>query len=408
MGLESATFISQLDNANPLGGDPINQGDDHIRLVKAVLQSQFPNLTAAAINATIVEFNVLAGLLASTAELNIMNGALLSTAELNTLNGILSSTAELNSLSDFVGTNNRALRVDGFGKIVVSLVTDTELNILDGLLASTAELNKLNGLLASTAELDTMDGILSTTSELNRLQSYIGTIDRALVSDASGNIVVSPVTVAELNILDGLVSSTTELNRLQSFVGTASRAVVTDGSGNLVVSLVTTTELNLLDGLLANATELNILDGATLTTAELNFVDGVTSLIQTQLNGKALSAHSHTGAEISALDAGDTTTGVFALARIPTIDTANIAASAIGRSQIANSVTTTAGTLGAGGVLFALNNWALFPMVHAASTFQRMTAHTTDGSSASSPRFRLVSTSGSFGYDVDHRWIIAA
>ena len=35
-------------------------------------------------------------------------------------------------------------------------------------------------------------------------------------------------------------------------------------------------------------------------------------------SGNALTAHSHTGAEISALDAGDTTTGIFAAARIPT------------------------------------------------------------------------------------------
>lgn len=189
MGLESATFISQLDNANPLGGDPINQGDDHIRLVKSVLQTQFPNITAAALNATVVEFN------------------------------------------------------------------------------------KLVGLLASTAELNTMNGILSTTAELNRLQSYVGTLNRALVSDGSGNIVVSPVTVAELNLLDGLLASTSELN---------------------------------------------ILNGATLSTAELNFVDGVTSLIQGQLNGKAPTAHSHTGAEISALDAADTTTGTFNQDRVPT------------------------------------------------------------------------------------------
>ena len=94
MGLETATFISQLDPLFPLGGDPINKGDDHIRLLKDVLQSQFPNLAAVAVNPTAVELNLLVGLLATAAELNIMDGALLSTAELNTLNGITASTAE--------------------------------------------------------------------------------------------------------------------------------------------------------------------------------------------------------------------------------------------------------------------------------------------------------------------------
>ena len=48
-------------------------------------------------------------------------------------------------------------------------------------------------------------------------------------------------------------------------------------------------------GVTASATELNVLDGITATTTELNYVDGVTSNIQTQLNGKASSSHSHSG-----------------------------------------------------------------------------------------------------------------
>ena len=47
MGLESATYVSQLDSANPLGSDQKLQGDDHLRLIKAVLQSSFPNSSKA-------------------------------------------------------------------------------------------------------------------------------------------------------------------------------------------------------------------------------------------------------------------------------------------------------------------------------------------------------------------------
>lgn len=43
MGLESATYVSDLVNTNPVGGDPVSQGDDHLRLLKATLQSTFPN-----------------------------------------------------------------------------------------------------------------------------------------------------------------------------------------------------------------------------------------------------------------------------------------------------------------------------------------------------------------------------
>ena len=53
-------------------------------------------------------------------------------------------------------------------------------------------------------------------------------------------------------------------------------------------------------GVTATAAELNALDGITATVTELNYVDGVTSNIQTQLNGKASSTHSHSVATTSA------------------------------------------------------------------------------------------------------------
>lgn len=43
MGLESATYISDLVTTNPLSSDLRKQGDDHLRLIKSVLQTTFPN-----------------------------------------------------------------------------------------------------------------------------------------------------------------------------------------------------------------------------------------------------------------------------------------------------------------------------------------------------------------------------
>lgn len=48
MGLETATYISGLNSANPVGAsDPKSQGDDHIRLIKSTLLATFPNITGA-------------------------------------------------------------------------------------------------------------------------------------------------------------------------------------------------------------------------------------------------------------------------------------------------------------------------------------------------------------------------
>jgi len=43
MGLETATYLSQLVSTNPISNDTKSQGDDHLRLLKSTLQSTFPN-----------------------------------------------------------------------------------------------------------------------------------------------------------------------------------------------------------------------------------------------------------------------------------------------------------------------------------------------------------------------------
>ena len=45
MAIETASYLSDLNISNPPGSDPVGQADDHIRLLKSVLKSTFPNLT---------------------------------------------------------------------------------------------------------------------------------------------------------------------------------------------------------------------------------------------------------------------------------------------------------------------------------------------------------------------------
>lgn len=47
MSLETATYVSQLAVTNPTSSDPKSQGDDHLRLLKEVLQFTFPNASRA-------------------------------------------------------------------------------------------------------------------------------------------------------------------------------------------------------------------------------------------------------------------------------------------------------------------------------------------------------------------------
>ncbi len=45
MTVETASYISQLNNALPAVGDAVGEGDDHLRLVKSVLKTSFPSST---------------------------------------------------------------------------------------------------------------------------------------------------------------------------------------------------------------------------------------------------------------------------------------------------------------------------------------------------------------------------
>jgi hypothetical protein len=59
MGLETGTYISDLNASNPASGDQKSQGDDHIRLVKSTILATFPNVTGA-VTKTHTEINALA------------------------------------------------------------------------------------------------------------------------------------------------------------------------------------------------------------------------------------------------------------------------------------------------------------------------------------------------------------
>ena len=66
MPIESGTTIANLDKNWPLGSDDVFEGDDHLRLVKSVLKSQFPGAAGQGFNipidATENEMNYLQGL----------------------------------------------------------------------------------------------------------------------------------------------------------------------------------------------------------------------------------------------------------------------------------------------------------------------------------------------------------
>ena len=145
MGLETASYISQLVDTNPLATDPISQGDDHLRLIKSVLQTQFTTLGAAAVTTTAGELNILDGVTATNTELNYLDITTLGTSENSKV--VTQSAGGVITVGGAAGDQvlNIASHdlVDGGLKLAGTLVT-----------SSAAEINKLDGLSASTTELD--------------------------------------------------------------------------------------------------------------------------------------------------------------------------------------------------------------------------------------------------------------
>ena len=118
---------------------------------------------------------------------------------------------------------------------------------------------------------------MSVQSEVNRLEQAKADIKTAM--QAKGITVPSDAT------LDEYAELLAEMVVGIAFGGTGATNAA-QARTNLGITLA-----NL--GVTATAAELNKLDGITATTAELNYVDGVTSAIQTQLNSKSPSTHTH-------------------------------------------------------------------------------------------------------------------
>lgn len=103
-----------------------------------------------------------------------------------------------------------------------------------GITATATELNKLDGITATTAELNYVDGVTSNIQ--TQLNSKQATVTGGAATITSSNL-------------------------------TANRALISNGSGKVAVSDVTSTELG--------------------------YLDGVTSNVQTQLDGKSSTSHTH-------------------------------------------------------------------------------------------------------------------
>ena len=136
----------------------------------------------------------------------------------------------------------------GTGSAVADLTATFILTLsAAGITATADEINILDGVTVSTPELNILDGAIVSTDELNHVYGVTSPI-QGQIDAKQGTITGAATTIASDDL-------------------TASRALISDGSGKVSVSPVTSDELATLDGITASTAELNLLDGVGLATA---------------------------------------------------------------------------------------------------------------------------------------------
>lgn len=154
-------------------------------------------------------------------------------------------------------------------------------------------------------ELGHLRGIRSNIQQQLDNSFVTVTANKILVSNASGRVSNSNVNATQLYYLEGVTSSIqSQLNNKQSTISlTASRAVVTDTSGQLAASSVTGTEIGYLSGVTSGIqTQLNGKQpsGSYAAASHTHVIGDITNL-QSTLDGKAPSSHTHTISNITGL-----------------------------------------------------------------------------------------------------------
>ena len=291
---------------------------------------------------------------------------------------IAATTIDINGNVDISGT----LTVAGnftFGSAVIS---EAELEILDGATVTTAELNILDGVTSTAAEINLLDGVTSTTAELNILDGVTSTAAELNILDGKAfldedNLASNSATgIASQQSIKAYVDGITTTNIVST--GALNSGSITSGFGNIDngSSTISTTGLisggsldidsvlingatightddtdliTLADGVVtvagevsvttldiggtnvtSTAAELNILDGVTSTAAELNILDGVTStaaelnildgVTTTTFELNVLDGVTAVVGELNALDLGSTAIGTAVVSKAVVLD----------------------------------------------------------------------------------------
>ncbi len=188
MALEDLTgtkYIDSLNSANPVASDDVAEGDDHIRGIKNVLKTTFPNLDGA-VNATDTELNYVDGV---TSAIQTQLDAKVSNA---THTGDVTGSTALTIATDAVDI--AMLSATGTASSSTYLRGDNAWSTVDALPSQTGHAGKYLTTDASDASWATLDTDANTTTK--GLYEHEHTIDANYsISSGSNALSAGPITI---------------------------------------------------------------------------------------------------------------------------------------------------------------------------------------------------------------------
>lgn len=283
------------------------------------------------------------------------NGHKHVSADVTDLNDKLDAKANVTHIHAIDDVTNLKTTLDGKAD-----VDDVSLAAL-GVTVSAAEINYVDGVTSNIqSQLDGKAGSVHNHSQTD-IDGLEAALDEKLDADSFslGGLGIT-ATAQEINYVDGVTSSVqSQLDGKAAVTHTHTQddvdglATALSGKANAThthtIANVTGLQDALNDKMDVGSVSLGSL-GITATAAELNYMDGVTSNVQTQLNGKANSSHTHSIANVSGLQgaldakaasshthsAANVTSGTFDIARIPSIPDSKI--TGISASKITGTI----------------------------------------------------------------------
>jgi hypothetical protein len=226
MGLETGSNISDLNSSNPTTGDNASQGDDHLRLVKAVLKTEFPSFVSSTtgVVATQAELSVLGSVTAGvvTASKAVVVDASQKVDEWNVDN----VTINLNTISTTNTNGDLVVSPNGTGDVdfnACSIMIDTGESIKDAggdpyitFTESTTPVNHF--------------GIESADTGVNVKLKALGEADSGIIYENDQS--------EELFIMECTASAVNEFTSNNAATGAGPSLSATGGDTNIDVNLI--------------------------------------------------------------------------------------------------------------------------------------------------------------------------